>query len=235
LALTSLAAMLAAFPFQTRRNNFWLIPAAFKHSLSYPVYLFLLIRHPKKVIIPIAVLSLLVVLSMAWAGTGPHDFLTGLKNGQAISKVWMHENTTVSLVPIFEGLLGETTLAQIVNWTCWFILFGLVLVRLRDPLILLAALMLLSLLPMHHRNYDMIVAVPALAIFLKHRRFIWPILMTLSLAGINDHLENVNFYGSAALKSIIPFYYPALILSFLAGLFVLDHQLHNAKLVANQN
>ena len=56
---------------------------------------------------------------------------------------------------------------SVVTWVVWFALFGICAVVIKEPLAQFAALLLLSLLPMYHQRYDLVAAVPALAICLQ--------------------------------------------------------------------
>ena len=110
-------------------------------------------------------------------------------------------------------------------WVIWFGLFGITARWIKDPLTQLAALLLLTLLPMYHNHYDMIVAVPAMAVFMKRCHLVWPTLMTVSLAWTPfRQLGKILPAGplrETALALESP-YLPVLILIFLGGLLYLE-------------
>ena len=86
-------------------------------------------------------------------------------------------------------------------------------------------LLLLALLPTYHYRYDLVVAAPALAIFMKRCHLAWSALMTLSLAANPFWLLGLLLPAgplrdaSFALESP---YLPVLILIFLGGLLYLE-------------
>jgi hypothetical protein len=107
----------------------------------------------------------------------------------------------------------------------WFALFGICLVVVKDRLGQFAALLLLSLLPMYHQRYDLVAAVPALAVFLQRGSLFWPALMSAALATDFGILFS-RFLPAGTLRSaghaLEQAYYPLLTLAILAGLICVE-------------
>jgi len=110
-------------------------------------------------------------------------------------------------------------------WVIWFVRFRITARFIKDPLAHMAALLLLALLPIYHYGYDMILAVPALAIFLKRCHLVWPTIMTFflswSLFAKVGHLMPPGVLRTLCEK-LNHAYYPILILCFLGGLLWLE-------------
>jgi hypothetical protein len=125
------------------------------------------------------------------------------------------------LVPFIQNKLAVT----VIMWGVWFALLGASVRWIKDPLALLAALLLLTLLPMYHNAYDMVVAVPAMAVFMKRCSVVWPTLMTVSLA--SDPFRQLGQLLPAGPLRETAFaaqsaYHPVLILILLGGLLYLE-------------
>ncbi len=114
---------------------------------------------------------------------------------------------------------------SVLKWVIWFALFGITARWIKDPVAQLAAWLLLALLPVYHYGYDMIVAVAALAVFLKRCHLVWPTLMTFSLSwGAFGKLGPLMPAGPlrTLCERLNEVYYPLLILIFLGGLLWLE-------------
>jgi len=184
-----MAATVAAYSASTPgRSGIFLALAAIKHSIVYPVYFKLLLERSKKVLFPIVFIGASLLAAMWWARIGPADLLAGLHNGTAQVNIWMHETQSVSLVPVAEKLLGGIggpALVQAVVWSLWGVLFWITM-KIRDNLGQLVALLLIGLLPMHHRSYDLIVAAPLVAFLIRRDCLLAACLVTLPLCGLWD-------------------------------------------------
>jgi hypothetical protein len=222
VALATLTAVIAWLPGETRARSFYLLPAALKHSLTFPLFLNELIRRPRRTFVPCVILAAMIIASMAWAHTGVAQLLKGMKAGEQISsEVWMKENPTVSLLPAFQAALGQTRTAQILNWAVWFALAAAFVLLVSNRISLVAGLLLLGLLPIHHRPYDMLVAFPAMALFLA-RDWRLAALVTVLLSGVFDTIQH-GFGARLPLLNVIGAgYYQVVILAMLSGLVWLE-------------
>ncbi len=224
LALVSLATMLAAYPFKSTGSGIFLMLAAMKQSLVFPLYFHLLLKRSKALIIPFATFALSGLAALWWAHMSFAD-------GLGLPKYWADSAggwTTIDHTCLRRLLALFTSNALVISlakWIIWFAMFGIATRWIKDPVAQLAAWLLLALLPTYHYSYDMIVAVPVLAILLKRCRLVWPVGMTFFLA--------CNFFNCLAI--IVPagalrnacltlheVYCPLLILLFFAGLVFME-------------
>ena len=224
LALVSLATMLAAYPFSSAKSGIYLALAAMKQSLVFPLFLHLLLKRSRALIVPLTTFALCGLAALWWARL---SFMEGLK----LPKYWADSVggwTAIDHTCLRRPLalfIGNKLAVSVVMWAIWFALFGITARRIKDPLAQLAALLLLALLPMYHYEYDMIVAAPALAIFLKRCHLVWPASMTFFLS-----VALFWKLGSLMPAGVLPTlceklnqaYYPVLILCFLGGLVWLE-------------
>jgi hypothetical protein len=224
LALVCLAAVVAAYPFSSSKSGFFLMLAAMKQSLVFPLYFHLLLKRPKTLIVPFATFALCGLAVLWWARLGVTETLQLLKYwGDSVSTWTAVDHTCLRrlLVPFIHNKLAVT----VIMWGVWCSLFGVCARWIKDPLSQLAALLLLALLPMYHNAYDMILAVPAMAVFMKRGPLVWPTLMTVALAW--DPFRQLGKLLPAgplretALALQLP-YLPVLILVFLGGLLYLE-------------
>ena len=99
--------------------------------------------------------------------------------------------------------------------------------RVKDPLAQLAALLLLSLLPVYHQEYDLVAAAPALALFLRRGSLAWPALMTLLLA-VNPASAPTHVLPAGLLRNAVEgcvaVYNPLLVLAFLGGIMWVEER-----------
>jgi hypothetical protein len=224
LALVCVAAVLAAYPFSSVANSVWLTLSAMKHSLVFPIYFRLLFKRPKVLILPFAVITLCGLASLFWARLGLADILPLAKGLNATVESWTRTDIT-SLRRLFRPALGDTIALSAVVWACWFGLYALVARRVRDPLAQLAALLLLSLLPIYHQQYDLVAAAPTLALFLKRGSLVWPVTMTLLLA-VNLVSAPTYLLPSGLLRNaadaLLSVYTPLFILALLGRIIWLE-------------
>ena len=223
LALVCVTAVVAGFPYRTASNHVLLAFSAMKQTLVFPVYLQLLLRKPKALIIPFGIFAVSGVVALIWARLTPLEAIAMARGAVAAVGSWtQYDHTCLRRIIV---LFTSNPLAiSLLNWAIWFALFGACLRFLRDPLSQLAALMLLSLLPMYHNIYDMVAALPVLAVFLRHSGMALPALLTLGLsinvaAALARILPGSLRDAAQALESA---YYPLLILACLAALFYLE-------------
>jgi hypothetical protein len=232
LVVVSVAAILAAFPFETEssshslsrsdrlKKHLFLFLSTAKHITVYPVFMVLLFRRPRLVIPTMAAVLVILAGSLWWAHLSPVTMLQNFKQGHELLTKWMHETPGISLVPLFEplGVLGT-----VIVWTVWIVLFVLVL-RIKDPFIQLSAFLLIALLPIHHREYDMIVAGPVLALLVKRGNLLLAMGMTALLSGLWTTAAKRHFFGLPLLDRVDPAFYQLAIFALLAILFWINHQ-----------
>jgi hypothetical protein len=220
LVLVCLAAMLAAYPFKSAGQAVALALSAMKHSIVFPVYFQLLLKNPRILVIPSVIFAVCGAGAMAWARLGPAETLAMARSAAEAVGTWgQHDHTTLRhLMSLFTANQPMVTLA---NWGVWLALFVTVVRCVKDPLANLAAMMLLSLLPLYHNIYDMVVAAPLLAVLLRRGSLAWPALMTLALA---TNLFAPLAQISPAFGVLEKAYYPLLILAGLGLLIFIDRK-----------
>jgi hypothetical protein len=226
LTLICLAAVLAAYPFTSRSNGLFLMFSAMKPSLVFPLYFHLLLKRSRALILPFAVFAVCGLAALWWARMG---FVEGLKLpaywSESVGKWTAIDHTC--LRRLFAPFITDKLVLTVVMWGTWFALYGIVARWIKDPLSQLAALLLLSLLPMYHYFYDMVLALPALAVFMKRCRLVWPTLMSFCLSwGMFWRLGLLMPAGPlrTLCEAINEVYYPILILIILGGLVWLDRR-----------
>jgi len=224
LALVCVAAAVAAYPFTSAGNSVFLALSAMKQSLVFPLYLQLLFRRPKVLILPLAVFALSGVAALLWSRLSLAEGLKLAKGSMDTANAWtLYDFTCMRrlLVPFIHSGLA----VSVVMWLVWFGLFGLCTVVIKDHLSQLAALLLLSLLPMYHQKYDLVAAVPALAVCLQRCSLMWPTLMTAALA-TDLGASFSRFLPVGPLRTtahtVELAYYPLLTLGLLGGLIYLE-------------
>jgi hypothetical protein len=224
LALVCVAAALAAYPFSSATSSVFLTLSAMKQSLVFPLYFQLLLKRPKALVVPFVVVTVCGVAVLFWARLGPAEALNKARGSLDTVQAWTQYDLT-SLRRLLHPLLaGGANLAAVV-WAVWFALYGIVMWRVKEPLTQLAALLLLSLLPVYHQEYDLVAAAPALALFLKRGSLAWPALMTLLLAvnlvSVPGLLLPTGPLRNTA-QAVADVYNPLLILACLGGLICLE-------------
>jgi hypothetical protein len=224
LALVCVAAAVAAYPFTSAGNSVLLALSAMKQSLVFPLYLQLLFRRPKVLILPLAVFALSGVAALLWSRLSLAEGLKLAKGSMDTANAWtLYDFTCMRrlLAPFIHSGLA----VSVVMWLIWFGLFGLCTVVIKDHLSQLAALLLLSLLPMYHQKYDLVAAVPALAVCLQRCSLMWPTLMTAALA-TDFGASFSRFLPVGPLRTtahtVELAYYPLLTLGLLGGLLYLE-------------
>jgi hypothetical protein len=224
LALVCLAAALAAYPFSSSTSGVYLALSAMKQSVVFPLYFHLLLKRSRILIVPFAIFALCGLAALWWAHLG---FIEGL----ALPKYWADQvgawtaidHTCLRRVLVL--FIHNAFAVSVVMWVIWFALFGMTARWIKDPISQLAALLLLALLPTYHYAYDMILALPTLAVLMKRCRLVWPALMTLALAC--DPLRQLGLVLPAGPFREMAFtlqspYLPVLILVLLGGLLYLE-------------
>jgi hypothetical protein len=230
LALVCVAAVVAAFPYQSPPNQIFLAFSAMKQTLVFPVYLLMVIRRPRALIIPFSIFAVSGVAALIWARLMPLEAVAMARSSLAAVGSWTQFDHTC-LRRILVLFTSNPLWISLLNWAIWFGLFGASLRFLRDPLSQLAALMLLSLLPVYHNTYDMVAALPVLAVFLRRSGMVLPALLTLGLsinlaASLTRILPGSLKGAAQALESA---YYPLLILACLAALFYLERGVNSGE------
>ena len=225
MALVSLATMLAAYPFSSVKSGSFLALAAMKQSLVFPLFLHLLLKRSKAILVPIAAIALCGLAALWWSRLG---FAEGLK----LPKYWAdtaNSWTTIDhtcLRRLLAVFISDKLTVAVSMWVIWFALFGITVRWIKEPIVQLAALFLLALLPTYHYSYDMIMAVPSLALFLKRYHLVWPTLMTAALSISPQNLGRLMPSGPwrTVVDSAEQAYLPFLILLFLGGLIWMERR-----------
>jgi hypothetical protein len=224
LALVCLAAVVAAYPFTSPSSGWFLALSAMKQSLVFPLYFQLLFRRPKVLILPCAIFALSSLAILWWTRLSLFEGFGVLKSWLGNVSSWTAIDHTC-LRRLLAMFIKNAQAVSVVMWAIWFTLFGITARWIKDPLSQLAALLLLCLLPMYHYAYDMVVAVPTLAVFMKRCPLIWPAAMSFFLACEPlrqlGHILPAGTLRDAALALQAP-YLPLLILVLLGGLLYLE-------------
>ena len=227
LALVCVAAALAAYPFSSVTNSVFLTLSAMKQTLVFPIYLGLLFKRPKVLALPLVVVTVCGLGVMVWARLGFADVLSMAHGSLSTVQGWTKYDFT-SLRRLLNPVLGNGAALSAVVWVVWFALYGIVLRRVKEPLAQLAALLLLSLLPVYHQEYDLVAAAPALALFLRRGSLAWPALMTVLLA-INPASAPTSVLPAGLLRNavdaLISAYNPLLVLAFLGSVMWVDRRM----------
>ncbi len=224
LALICVAATIASYPYTSTKNSIFLTLAAMKQTLVFPLYFYLLFKRPKALIIPIATFAVCGIAALSWAKLGLADIPRLAKGSTEIAGAWTLYDFTC-MRRLFTPFMSSGVALSLTIWIIWFALFGVCLRFIKDPLALLSSFLLLSLLPMYHQRYDLVAAVPLLAILLRRCSLIWPTLMTISLASDIGATFSVHVPAGALRHVAEVFeqaYYPLLILIFLGALICLE-------------
>jgi hypothetical protein len=232
LALVCVATALAAYPFSTVGGSVFLTLSAMKQTLVFPLYFRLLLKRPKMLIVPVVVVAVCGVAVLVWARLGVADALGMARGSVGRVEGWAQYDLT-SLRRLLSPLLGSGAALSAVVWAVWFALYGVVMWRVEEPLAQLAALLLLSLLPVYHQEYDLVAAAPALALFLRRGSLAWPALMTLLLA-VNPASAPMHLLPGGlvrtAVERVVGVYNPLIVLAFLGGIVWIErggnHEIH---------
>ena len=138
-----------------------------------------------------------------------------------------------SLRRLLGPVLGPGAVLTGVVWGVWLGLYAGMMTLVREPLRRFAALLLLSLLPVYHQEYDLVAAAPLLALLLARGPLVWPALMTLLLA-INPASAPVQRLPAGLLREAaqagIEGYNPLLVLAFLGAIVWLEKREEQERL-----
>jgi len=224
LALVCVATALAAYPFATVGGGVFLTLSAMKQTMVFPVYFWLLLKRPKMLIVPFVVVAVCGVAVLVWARLGPAEALGMARGSVNTVAAWTQFDLT-SLRRLLRPALGGGAVLSAVVWAVWFGIYGVVMWRVKEPLAQLAALLLLSLLPVYHQEYDLVAAAPALALFMRRGSLAWPALMTLLLA-LNPASAPMRVLPAGllrhAVEGFVAVYNPLLVLGFLGRIVWVD-------------
>jgi hypothetical protein len=133
--------------------------------LGFPLYLQLLFKRTKVFILPFAVFAVCGLAELVRARLRPTEGLKRAKGSVDTANAWTLYDFTC-MRRLLTAFIHNSAAVTAVMWLVWFGLFGACARFIKGHLAQLAALLLLSLLPMYHQKYDLAVAVPALAICL---------------------------------------------------------------------
>jgi hypothetical protein len=224
LALVCVATALAAYPFSSAGSSVFLTLSAMKQTLVFPLYFRLLLKRPKMLVVPFVVVAVCGVAVLVWARLGPADVLATARGSVSRVEGWTQFDLT-SLRRLLRPLLGSGAALSAVVWVVWFVIYGAVMWRVKDPLAQLAALLLLSLLPVYHQEYDLVAAAPTLALIMRRGSLAWPALMTLLLA-VNPVSAPTHVLPAGllrhAIEAFVVVYNPLLVLVFLGVIVWVD-------------
>jgi hypothetical protein len=224
LALVCVAAAVAAYPFASVGNSVFLTLSAMKQSMVFPLYLRLLFKRPQMLLLPCAVFAVSEAAVLLWGRLSLAEGLKLTKGAMATANAWTSYDYTC-LRRLLDHFIASPAAVSAVTWLIWLSLFGVCVRRLKAPLSQLAALLLLSLLPMYHQRYDLVAAVPALAILLQRCSLVWPALMTAALA-TDFGISFSRFLPAGTIRTagqtLELAFYPLLILVLLGGLIHLE-------------
>jgi hypothetical protein len=224
LALVCVATALAAYPFSSAGSSVFLTLSAMKQTLVFPLYFRLLLKRPKMLIVPFVVVAVCGVAVLVWARLGPADVLAAARGSVSRVEGWTQFDLT-SLRRLLRPLLGSGAALSAVVWAVWFAIYGAVMWRVKDLLAQLAALLLLSLLPVYHQEYDLVAAAPTLALIMRRGSLAWPALMTLLLA-VNPASAPTHVLPAGllrhAIEAFVAVYNPLLVLVFLGVIVWVD-------------
>jgi hypothetical protein len=232
LALVCVATALAAYPFSSVGSSVFLTLSAMKQTLVFPLYFRLLLKRSKMLILPFVVVMVCGLAVLVWARLGFADALGMARGSMNTVQAWTQYDLT-SLRRLLRPLLGSGAALSAVVWVVWFVIYGAVMWRVKDPLAQLAALLLLSLLPVYHQEYDLVAAAPTLALLMRRGSLAWPALMTLLLA-VNPASAPTYVLPAGllrhAIEAFVAVYNPLLVLAFLGGIVWVDrrgdHEIH---------
>lgn len=194
--------------------------SSLKYSLSFPVLLDQLFRRPRVLVPTFAVALLAIGLVLVWTGMPPAEFPSFWLEG-------ISRDTTgfgVDVVSAITQTLGDSAWIQLVVALVWLAAFFVIRKRVANPTILVAVLLAMSLLPVYHRFYDLLVLAPALALLLKSRPLGYAVLMTIVLAGFPEALAQRDYFGMAILEAIDRWYTPILVSAVIGILILIDRE-----------
>lgn len=214
LALVCLAGAVAAFPvFRSGQTAFGLLLASLKHSLTAPVFFLVFLQRPRLVLAVGLLIFSTTLFLLLNQGVCMDEFIKGLGAGQSALARWENENESVSLPVHFTGLARQTL--PILS----FIILFIMTLRWNDLLKIFAGTMLITLLPIHHRFYDLVTLAPILAIMLREIPLIWSAGLTMLLSGlVESALKRQNEF----FNSFQNYYYLFLLLALYGLLAWLD-------------
>lgn len=235
LALVCVALTVAAYPFKSPGNAVALAFSAMKQSIAFPVYLQLLLKKPKALIIPACIFLACGLAVMWWAKLGVLDVVKmAQRASDSVSSWTQYDHTCVRR--LFALFLDHGKLISLLSWGTWLALFVIAYRCFKDPLVNLAGMLLICLLPMYHNIYDMVVAAPVLAVLLQRTGLLLPAAMSLTLAA-NLGSVLVRIAPTEQLRHLAErveyAYYPIVILSSFSVLWWLSKR-EQAQLVASQ-
>ncbi|MCX7887563.1 MAG: glycosyltransferase 87 family protein, partial [Verrucomicrobiae bacterium] len=213
LGLMCLAAVLWAFPFERGGDGVRLAVSAIKHTLAYPVWLWLLWRRPRQ------------LLGTALVGLVPFVCVL-LFNPVPVTRFMQSTlDATEKMVVKWDG--GTSLLSALrLTWPLgkwWYLIVGALWVtlflwlvwRCRQQRALVSALLLMSLWPFYHRPYDFVVAGPFLGMLLAQQQRGWAVGLTVAALGWYERLESLRFWEMGWLRVVASWYYPAIIFACL--------------------
>jgi len=217
LGLLALAGAVLAF---TSPALAWLgfVVSSAKYSLSFPVLFDQLLRKPRTLVPTILLGVAGTGLFLVWTGMPISDYASYLGEGLSREVTGLGVDVVSALAQSF----GTSAWMQMVVGALWLVLFFVVRRRIRHTVVLLAILLSLSLLPVYHRFYDLVVLAPALGILLKSRPLVYPLVMTMGLAGVDVALGKRDFFGVQWIETVARWYTPVLVSIVIAILIRID-------------
>jgi hypothetical protein len=209
--LLVLALILLALPIGSKRD----VPlglSSMKQTLIFPLYLAMLFRNPRRLIIPALMVFVSVALVMIWTKLDPKTYIQ-LTAEHSSERVRGTGDTDLSVA--LRTTLGNSRAAALIVWLLWLCLFCYIQRTQSDERLLLVSWLIMSLWPLYHRFYDLVVLAPALGLLLKRAPLAYPLALTLSLGGLYEHLTKHGCYGSTWLAHVMTYYYPVVLFALL--------------------
>jgi hypothetical protein len=222
--LFCLAAVLWAYPFTTRQSVPLLV-ASFKHSLTFPLFLYLLMRRWRAVVLTTVVSLGVLIGALWWSGLSVSGYWQTYHSAASTTATGVGDT---NVMPFFEQMLPPNHWLLVAIGLAWVVSFVTLVRLVQDERILMSALLLMSLWPLYHRSYDLVVMGPALAVLIKHYHPLVATGVSLLLAGAYEHLSKHNFYGSLWLSRLSAAYYPLVIFCLLGLLLWVSYNIQRA-------
>lgn len=213
LGLVCLAVVLWAFPFHRRWDAARLGLSTVKHTLAYPVWLWLLWRAPRQLWATGVAMVVPFLLVVVLNPVPLNQFVQ--TTVRAAEKMVVQWDGGTSLLSALRITWPQWQGSYFVVAGLWGILFIWSVRRIRDERLLVATLLLMSLWPFYHRPYDFVIAGPFLAMLMGQRQRAAALALTLAALGWYERLDSLRFLGMEWLRVAASWYYPVMILACL--------------------
>lgn len=218
LSLIVITAILYLITSQKNAPLVWLLTFV-KYSIPLFLYLWLLLKQPRKLVIPITIMVLLTLGCLWWLRLDPVSYLKLFQEGTSFK---------------FNGE-GHTDIVHWLGrvsshpWTVYLLLGGASVVtffvflkQLKEELTLVSALLILSLLLVYHRFQDLVVLAPVFGLVIREARPGWAVIMTVYMAGWCEKMATgrLKTFPDGPWSVPLHLYYPVLLVVLLVFLIV---------------